>query len=934
MFGPMTSSPKRKPKQKEVSIVSDSVWCGEVKESNCPKNPVNGLEQVNLSAPTQSETSVARPLIRNVRMRVEEELRDLAQSGQTQELLGLLEDGAPFVVDMDGQTLLHIAATAGRFETVEALLDRGCDANVQDFTGHTALQRAAAGGHLEIVKLLINQGASLDHQDEMHGNTALHEAAWKGFSSTLSALCNSKANVYMKNRGGFTPLHLCCQNGHNQSCRVLLLHGCRPDVKNNYGDTPFHTAARYGHAGVIRILVSAKCKVSEQNKNGDTSLHIAAAMGRKKLTKILVESGTDTNIRNKQSETACDIALRKNLSEIVNILRSNVIERPLQSIISDLDPDANDSNEVKGIMEFGVHAKRESSIRSKQKKSQTRHTSSKISTRLPTYDSTDMSSMTSTNSSFNSLRAEQKYQKKTKSRASERGSCDCGPLLDKIGKTIEKDRKEILNHIDHNNKKIQGRLDSFEKKTKNQMFNFNQNMKECFADERNDCQERMERRFLKDNIELERQQTIRDIMIKRDIARWLQAKLSEIEKRHGLEAENRAMLRKLTRKKSRRETRAVISEIKNGTLRRAHSAELISELGESEMDDISVNDPVGTRDDNYHIYHGLRIGNQPQGSNLQCSPDLQSAPIRTRVRHNSDGNYDDVSLMQETILNARAESQDCDDDPDRVYQNLIFHHNNLEDRNRFKNEARVRVPLPNGTPAEYFDREIERRGSSGKKQESQPEQRLANLISDRISNDKFADEVIPDQNHNFSHVSLSKHKITNDSDSTPLPDPLASDHLAIPAPNKPRASHYEHLTNMSTGNRFYHGENNDTTSSTSSMASLNSLGLPVARFESSSQSSTRPNLVGIPMTSDTGSLDSHNDSGYSTRLGISDGASPSLSGSTVTDSEPLLDPQAIYMIPHEWDNSDMSSNENTAPSSHTLHKPMFNVMMNSKSSLV
>ena len=104
MFGPMTSSPKRKTKQKEVGIVSDSIWCGEVKESNCPKNPVNGLEQVNLSAPTQSET-VARPLIRNVRMRVEEELRDLAQSGHTQELLVLLEDGAPFVVDMVSRLL-------------------------------------------------------------------------------------------------------------------------------------------------------------------------------------------------------------------------------------------------------------------------------------------------------------------------------------------------------------------------------------------------------------------------------------------------------------------------------------------------------------------------------------------------------------------------------------------------------------------------------------------------------------------------------------------------------------------------------------------------------------------------------------------------------------------------------------------------------------
>ena len=56
------------------------------------------------------------------------------------------------------------------------------------------------------------------------------------------------------------------------------------------------------------------------------------------------------------------------------------------------------------------------------------------------------------------------------------------------------------------------------------------------------------------------------------------------------------------------------------------------------------------------------------------------------------------------------------------------------------------------------------------------------------------------------------------------------------------------------------------------------------------------------------------------RLGVSDGASPSLSGSigeihnhpfvffiiiTIvisgsTDPEPILDPQAIYMIPQEW----------------------------------
>ena len=67
-----------------------------------------------------------------------------------------------------------------------------------------------------------------------HGNTALHEASWRGFSRTCEFLCKvGKCNYYLRNRGGFSPLHLCCQNGHNESCRVLLRAGCKPNIKNN-----------------------------------------------------------------------------------------------------------------------------------------------------------------------------------------------------------------------------------------------------------------------------------------------------------------------------------------------------------------------------------------------------------------------------------------------------------------------------------------------------------------------------------------------------------------------------------------------------------------------------------------------------------------------------------------------------------------------------
>jgi len=203
-------------------------------------------------------------------------------------------------------------------------------------TGLTPLHVAASQGDVEVIKRLLQSGsvASVDAQDDLQGNTALHEAAWKGYSQTIEVLMKYKANPYIKNKGGFTPLHLACQQGHNESARILLLHKCKPDVKNNYGDTPLHTSCRYGHAGVARILISAFCDVSPVNKNGDSPLHITAAMGRRKLTKILLSSGCNPTLKNCQGETAMDIALRKNLKEIQEIIAN---PPPLRDLMAGRD---------------------------------------------------------------------------------------------------------------------------------------------------------------------------------------------------------------------------------------------------------------------------------------------------------------------------------------------------------------------------------------------------------------------------------------------------------------------------------------------------------------------------------------------------------------------------------------------------------------------
>ena len=113
MFGPMTSSPKRKPKQKEAAprlppIVSDSIWCGDEKEEVGSRSEggeggeVRRREEELLRRRREEEmrsggvNSEQPPVM----LRLEEELKELATGGRTKDLLHLLEEGAPFVVDM------------------------------------------------------------------------------------------------------------------------------------------------------------------------------------------------------------------------------------------------------------------------------------------------------------------------------------------------------------------------------------------------------------------------------------------------------------------------------------------------------------------------------------------------------------------------------------------------------------------------------------------------------------------------------------------------------------------------------------------------------------------------------------------------------------------------------------------------------------------
>jgi len=893
-------------------------------------------------------------------------LRDASASGNTSIVLQLLEEGAPFVVDSDGQTALHQAASAGHCDTVAALVLGGCDVSVQDFTGHTALQRAASEGHVDIVKQLIKQGASVDHQDEVHGNTALHEAAWKGFSHTVQVLCKAKANFYIKNRGGFAPLHLCCQNGHNETCRVLLLNGCKPDIKNNYGDTPLHTSARYGHAGVIRILVSARCNASEQNKNGDTALHIAAAMGRRKLTKILLESGCDKDSKNKQSETSLDISRRKNLVDIMVILQNPppILSQQDREDQADAARDRNQhpSKGDKKREKTSTSSKENDHERSsKREKKRTRHSKERKEGDPawspygchyePDLDEFPLPRMNTLPD--DPLRAGEQYfldlaGNIKKGPTSKNSACYCGPAFQKFEKKLEKDKKELMKHIDSSHNKLDTKISHLERKTRDQLFNLNQTMKESFASERSECLDRMDRRALRERIAIERQQAVRDVSLKRDLASWLDKKLQEIEIKHGADAKNAALLRSLALRASKRGKKYVLSDIEGGgTLRRAMSEELLSDVGVcQEITDMAGETEKGDpADADNNVYKGLKVSDKPSAGSA-------------RVRRNSAG--DEIQ-----VYHSQSETETVTGMLEGGGQYHAFHgggggHHHPPYHHQYQQDI-----LSHSTNSEsYHDTSHSERGSVASR-----ESRAASQEGRLLPAEQRLDIVCSSSSESLAHPSAPQlslaHPSTRQGDmlhpSTrqgdlpklqssrmssgrsglirPIPMCYTSENLPSLAqgePNKPPAGYpppadnqnYHFPSQMNPIRRFsteadiHHATPTMLESAPDTQDTHHPgqpyQGLPPYRAPPIPANNPPPphlyhprdrlprpgpllppvdedeyvpiehdekdqdfhrQLLNLPLHSDVGSHDSHNDSGYSTRLGASAGPSPSLSGS-------------------------------------------------------
>ena len=295
----------------------------------------------------------------------------------------------------------------------------------------------------------------------------------------------------------------------------------------------------------------------------------------------------------------------------------------------------------------------------------------------------------------------------------------------------------------------------------------------------------------------------REARLREEVAGWVGAVVKELEGKG---------VRKLGRRRSRRETRAIWSEIRNGALRRSSSVEQVEEWTSNK----------------------LVVGDRPQ----------MATSGGGRVRRNSEGNYDEIGLVQDSLVHASQGA--AVQEQENIYENINF--------------AEARAPCAQPPPL--------------------PQR--ANMVCDRQQLQQVDAKCIG-QNVMY---------------------------------DRQRAQNVGSYCSAAKGERMYEH-------------------LAFCSSQTSSSTTESRNADQQHHTSDCGSLDSHNDSGYSTRLGASSApTSPSLS------SSPILDPAAILLAPTHWTTTTTKdqgpthwSTTTTAPRSQGPRYPTDRVII-SASSLV
>jgi ankyrin repeat protein len=226
-----------------------------------------------------------------------------------------------------GQTALYSAIQTGSLGMAKLLLELGADPQARLADGTTLLAQARNGDQKELERLLIAAGAGAGEASAGGGELAdggsdltLEQAIDQKRPAAVRALLaagvdpNQRLDDY-----GTTLLHRAVDSGETEIVRALLEGDADPNVANKYQITPLMSAALEGRLEMVRAFIGHGAKVVAREPNGGSALMYAVLRGHRDVVRLLIQAGADVE---RDRAALLEIARREGFAEIVTLLEA------------------------------------------------------------------------------------------------------------------------------------------------------------------------------------------------------------------------------------------------------------------------------------------------------------------------------------------------------------------------------------------------------------------------------------------------------------------------------------------------------------------------------------------------------------------------------------------------------------------------------------